>query len=82
MIFCAPPPSTPLGSLKKFLSKSDKRYDNVAGTIIEYKCANVGFAFNYSTDPNAISFAFTKNIEKLDITCNDGGYVTTFIEEK
>ena len=76
LIFCSPPPSTPFGSLKKFLNQTDQRYDNVEGTIIEYKCQNVGFAFNYSVDPNAISFAETKNIEELDITCNDAGYVT------
>ena len=76
-IFCTPPPNTPFRSLKKFLIQSDKRYDNVAGTIIEYKCQNVGYAFNYSVDPNAISFFYTKNIEELDITCNDAGYVAT-----
>ena len=37
-------------------------------------CFVGGYAFDYSTEPGAASFAFTTNIEEFTVTCNDKGF--------
>ena len=49
-------------------------WENIPDTQIEYYC-NQGstWALDYSYDTSLPSFAFTKNINKLIITCNADG---------
>jgi hypothetical protein len=46
---------------------------NIPGTKLRYYCSKFNWAFAYKTDPKAPSYAFTKNIDNMTITCNING---------
>ena len=47
------------------------------GTQLTYYCSKFNWAFGYKYNLQVPSFAFTKNINNLTITCNGNGYVQT-----
>ena len=72
-IFCEAPPNTPAGAVRYFKNQPESKYENHPETVIVYQCTNVNDAFNYSVNPNAISFSETHNINQLEILCSENG---------
>ena len=72
-IFCEVPPNTPAGAVRYFKNQPETKYENYPETVIVYQCINTNYAFNYSVDPNAISFSETHNINQLEILCSENG---------
>jgi hypothetical protein len=77
--YCTTPPEMPSGAFKVIIEQPVMTYQNITNTTITYSCETPGYAFGYSIDSTAQSFAFTHNIASLTIICNNAGYAATMI---
>lgn len=72
--YCSHPPTVPNGAEKEFIHQPNSNFDNTPSTMLTYSCTELGFAFDYSVDSAAKSFAFAHNIFKLTMVCTESGF--------
>ena len=70
----AAPPDVPNEAVLTVINSLDPATNQQAETILTYTCAKEKWAFDYPYDTSLPSFAFTKNINNITISCNYSTY--------
>jgi len=74
-IFCSEPPF-PERSVMNFTIKTNPNSNREYGTKIEYSCPERLHFFDYPVGDNFISYYYTKNINAINVTCNQDGWAS------